>query len=172
MKQSELENLMYVALRFKPDYYGINLSADGWTSIDAFIYRINFLHGENILDRILLYQIVKKNPRFSINAFRTKIKANIVNDEVAATTMRKTLPPDKLWYVLQDGDNFSDKFVILPRKNEKYVVLKSRYPVQERPENILLIDARQMSAAGYAFYLLQNGDILTERVSGKFVRKQ
>ena len=43
VKKNELENLLYIALRFKPEYYGLNLDPDGWMNIDVLIYRINFL---------------------------------------------------------------------------------------------------------------------------------
>ena len=81
MRKSEVENLIYVALRFKSDEYGIVVDSEGWTKIDDFIYRINFLHGANIIDRIALYSIVKHNPKFTMNVFKTKLKANKLKNE-------------------------------------------------------------------------------------------
>ena len=169
MKKNELENLLYIALRFKPEYYGLNLDPDGWMNIDVLIYRINFLHGQDVLDKIGLYQIAKNNPRFSINVFKTKIKANVV-DCVVDETIKKTLPPDTLYYISQTPIKVHNKLVILPEENAKYVVLKTSLPYGINKSCVLRIDSRQMSAAGYKFYLASNGDFLTERVSVKFIR--
>ena len=79
MKKQELENLLYIALRFKPEHYGIKTNAEGWANIDDLIYRINFLHGQDLLDRISLYGLIKNNPKFTLNVFKTKIKANKTN---------------------------------------------------------------------------------------------
>ena len=169
MRKSELENLIYIALRFKPDYYGIMVGQDGWVKIDEFIYKINFSHGANIIDRIGLYQIAKKNPKFSINAFKTKIKANAIDGVAEPITIKKTLPPDVLYYVSETSFKISPKEIILPKNGAKHIVLLKKVP-DNTSGMVLLVDSRQMFAAGYEFFLSHNGDILTERIPGKFVK--
>lgn len=169
MKKQELENLLYIALRFKPEHYGIKTNAEGWANIDDLIYRINFLHGQDLLDRISLYGLIKNNPKFTLNVFKTKIKANYV-EGIVGETMKKTIPPDVLYYVSEDYLKIHNRFVLMPEEGQKYVILKTEYPYGTPRSHILVIDTRQMSAAGYKFYLASNGDYLTERVSVKFIR--
>ena len=168
MRKSEVENLIYVALRFKPDAYGITLDRDGWTKIDDLIYKINFLHGATIIDRSALFKITKRNPKFTTNLFKTQIKANKFKDEENQLTLKRTLPPDTLYCVLNEGFVFHSKQIIKPCDGDKFVVLKTVRPGGVDPSRIVVIDSRQMLAAGYSFYLAHNGDILIERVPCKF----
>lgn len=170
MRKSEVENLIYVALRFKPEEYGIVVDSEGWTKIDDFIYRINFLHGANIIDRIALYSIVKHNPKFTMNVFKTKLKANKLKNEEAPITLKKTLPPDQVYGFINCDFEFHSKQIVKPEPGTKFVVLLSRQPKDVDGKRIIIVDSRQMLAAGYAFYLSHDGDILTEKVPCKFAK--
>jgi putative RNA 2'-phosphotransferase len=170
MKRKELENLLYIALRFKPEQYGIRLNSDGWTPIDELIYKINFLNGEEILDRTLLYKIVNGNSKFTINIFKTKIKANKVEGFVH-DVLQKTVPPDILYYISQQPLVLDRQFVLQPEGNSQYVVLKNNYPYGVNRNCIAIIDSRQMLAAGYKFYLNNNGDFLTDAITVQFIKQ-
>lgn len=170
MRKSEVENLIYVALRFKSEEYGIVVDSEGWTKIDNFIYRINFLHGTNIIDRIALYSIVKHNPKFTMNVFKTKLKANKLKSEEAPITLKKTLPPDQVYGFISYEFEFHSKQIIKPEPGNKFVVLATKRPENVDGKRIIIVDSRQMLAAGYTFYLSHDGDILTEKVPCKFVK--
>ena len=57
----------------------------------------------------------------------------------------------------------------MPKNGAKHIVLLKKVP-DNTPGMVLLVDSRQMFAAGYEFFLSHNGDILTERIPGKFVK--
>lgn len=166
MDIKQIEQTLYIALRFKPEYYGIIISHDGWVSIRRVIERINFVHGYNMIDKATVNKIVKNNPKFEVNTLRTKIKAN-KTEEKEVQKIKKTIPPDVLYYVcLKPIDH---KVGIKPNDGEQYVVLKQEYPDNYGPQSVLKIDSRKMFAAGYVFFLTDSGDVLTATVGPKFI---
>ena len=169
MDIKQIEQTLYIATRFKPEYYGIVVSHDGWMNVGTVIQRINFVHGYNMIDRGILNKIVKNNPKFEVNAFKTKIKANKINnaEEVQSQKIKKTIPPDFLYY--QSETSISPKIGIRPNEGEQYVVLKTDYPQKGKANLIYKIDSQKMFAAGHVFFITDSGDVLTAAVGPKFV---
>ena len=81
-----------------------------------------------IIDRIALYSIVKHNPKFTMNVFKTKLKANKLKNEEAPITLKKTLPPDQVYGFIGYDFEFHSKQIIKPEPGNKFVVLLSRQP--------------------------------------------
>jgi putative RNA 2'-phosphotransferase len=169
MDIKQIEQTLYIATRFKPEYYGIVVSHDGWMNVSTVIQRINFVHGYNMIDRSIFNKIVKNNPKFEVNTFKTKVKANKVGnaEEVQSQKIKKTIPPDFLYYTTTSILN--PKVGIRPIEGEQYVVLKTEYPQNANAGSIYKIDSQKMFAAGHVFFITDNGDILTATVGPKFI---
>lgn len=167
MNQQDTEKLLYHILRFNTTSYGIE-SNNGWVNIDNLIYKVNFQHGDDILDRMLIYKIIKNNKKFSINFMKTKIKANHVEGE-QQMVLKKAIPPDMLYFKTNRKITTHGKFVITPEKEEKFLSL-STSPMANNNNIVVEVDSRQMFAAGYVFYISDTGDFMTEKINSKFVK--
>ncbi len=167
MNQHDAEKLLYHILRFSTSSYGIEVN-DGWVNIDSLIYKVNFQHGEDIFDRVLIRKITKDNNRFSINFMRTKIKANVVDGE-QYVALKKAIPPDKLYYKKKELFHPTGKYVITPENNEKLLQLSAN-PEANGCATIIEVDSRQMFAAGHTFYILDSGDYMTDKINSQFVK--
>jgi RNA:NAD 2'-phosphotransferase (TPT1/KptA family) len=167
MTQNDAEKLLYHILRFSTASYGLE-SNDGWVNIDSLVYKVNFQHGEDIFDRVLIRKITKDNNRFSINFMRTKIKANIIEGE-GQVALKKAIPPDRLFYKTNKPFSYTGKYVILPENGEKLLQLGVN-PEANGHSTVIEIDSRQMFAAGHVFYILDSGNYMTDKIKSQFVK--
>ena len=167
MNQQDVEKLLYHILMFNTNAYKFE-SKNGWVNIDELIYNVNFQHGKELLDRILVYKITKDNPKFTINLFRTKIKANPINGE-KQIVLKKAIPPDVLYYKTNRKLVTRGQYIITPDNDEKFLQLTAS-PLADDYNLIFEIDSRQMFAAGYVFYISNAGMFMTEKITSKFVK--
>ena len=167
MTQNDAEKLLYHILRFSTAAYGLECK-DGWVNIDSLVYKVNFQHGEDIFDRILIRKITKDNNKFAVNLMRTKIKANIIEGEVQMA-LKKAIPPDRLFYKTNKPFSYTGKYIIMPENGEKLLQLVVD-ATADNYSTIVEIDSRQMFAAGHVFYILESGNYMTDKIKSQFVK--
>ena len=163
MNNTELEKLIYNALHFKTDYYGIKFDNKGWTLIDAVIHRINFVHGKELVTKKEFFNVVKNNPKFTLNWNKHKVFANEGGETFENV---KAIPPDRLFYISSAKLN---KYGLQPIPPSKNVTLLASVEQHVPSENIWVIDSRKMFAAGYKFYMTSENKWTTESVSPIFI---
>lgn len=167
MNQQDVEKLLYHILMFNTNAYKFE-TKNGWVNIDELVYNVNFQHGKELLDRILIYKITKDNPKFTVNMFRTKIRANPIKNE-KQSVLKKAIPPDVLYYKTNRKLVTHGKYVIVPEGDERFLQLTTS-PLANEHGLVFEIDSRQMFAAGYAFYISNTGMFMTEKITSKFVK--
>lgn len=166
MELKKIAQIVYEALTTKTTYYGIKVDASGWAKTKQLIERINFMLGNDILDNDVIFQIVYKNPQYSTNLFRTKIRANITENK---NVFKSVIPPDKLYYKTNRRYNIDENFIITPAENSKYIELTSDEE-SSQANFVLIISAGKMFTAGYKFYT-KNNKYYTEKLPSSFIIK-
>ena len=169
MSRVELEQLIYSAIKHQPKYYGLILGEDGWIGIDTLIYRINFLENKEVLSRSKLLKLAENNPKFTLNFFKTQIKANEINDD-SLVMIRKSIPPVLLYLVLNKNCTREDD-TIVPCNGKDRVKLRESVDREIDANRVLKINSEQMFAAGYSFYRSDKNDWFTKRIPIQFVSK-
>ena len=163
-------------LRHEPGLIGIRVDEHGWADVEELIAGIQAA-GHPEFDMAALEEIVETNnkQRYSFSSDKRLIRANQGHSIPVDVELPVTSPPDTLWH------GTADRFV--PSIMEKGILRMSRLYVHLSPDEetarivgrrhgrpvILRVDAGQMEADGYVFYLSANGVWLTTEVPVKYI---
>ena len=163
-------------LRHEPGLIGIRVDEHGWADVEELIAGIQAA-GHPGFDMAALEEIVETNnkQRYSFSSDKRLIRANQGHSIPVDVELPVTSPPDTLWH------GTADRFV--PSIMEKGILRMSRLYVHLSPDEetarivgrrhgrpvILRVDAGQMEADGYVFYLSANGVWLTTEVPVKYI---
>ncbi|MDO4408985.1 MAG: RNA 2'-phosphotransferase [Eubacteriales bacterium] len=163
-------------LRHEPGLIGIRVDEHGWADVEELIAGIQAA-GHPEFDMAALEEIVETNnkQRYSFSSDKRLIRANQGHSIPVDVELPATSPPDTLWH------GTADRFV--PSIMEKGILRMSRLYVHLSPDEetarivgrrhgrpvILRVDAGQMEADGYVFYLSANGVWLTTEVPVKYI---
>lgn len=163
-------------LRHEPGLIGIRVDEHGWADVEELIAGIQTA-GHPEFDMAALEEIVETNnkQRYSFSSDKRLIRANQGHSIPVDVELPATSPPDTLWH------GTADRFV--PSIMEKGILRMSRLYVHLSPDEetarivgrrhgrpvILRVDAGQMEADGYVFYLSANGVWLTTEVPVKYI---
>ena len=167
--RERLERLIYSALKYQYKAYGFILDEEGWLGVDTLIDRINFLENEDLLTRSTLIKLVENNPKFSLNFFKTQIKANEIKDD-SLVTIRRSIPPVRVYLILnknckREGDE------IVPCNGHDKIKLVASVDRNIDANRVLRVNSELMFAAGYIFYRSDKNDWFTARVPIRFVSR-
>ena len=157
-------------LRHNPSAAGIKLDTHGWANVDELIVGINRT-GRKI-DFDTLAAIVNGNGkhRYAFNEDRTKIRASHGHSTAVDLQMAKKAPPDILYHGTAEKYLQSIKLGGITKRTRLFVHLSSdtataiKVGARHGKPVVLTIDAKQMYADGYTFYLSENGVWLTDCV--------
>lgn len=169
LSRVELEQIIYSAIRHQPRYYGLILDEGGWVGVDTLVYRINFLHNKELLTKATLVKLAEKNPKFSLNFFKTQIRANEIDDE-SLVTIRKAVPPETLYVVVNKnctrvGDD------VIPCGDADRIKMCASIPENVETNRILRVDSGRMFSEGYNFYHSDRDDWFTRRIPVRYVSR-
>lgn len=179
MNQSIVSSSKFLSLilRHQPEAIGMQLDDEGWLAIDELIVNAN-LRGKKISLEII-HEVVATNDkkRFSLSDDGLRIRANqghsIANIEL---NLQRVQPPEFLFHgtvaafmepIRKDG---------LQKRSRNHVHLSSDESTaikvaQRRGKPVILtVEAARMSAAGFEFFLSENGVWLTNDVPVSFIR--
>jgi uncharacterized protein len=162
-------------LRHNPDKIGLVLDEHGWAEVDELLAKINRFGFS--LDRAGLEEVVAQNnkQRFTFNADGQKIRASQGHSIPVDLELQPLSPPEVLYHgsasrflssILEKGLlPGSRTHVHLSKDMETARAVGKRHgsPV------IFQVQARQMEAEGYPFFLSANGIWLTATVSPRFL---
>lgn len=172
---TRLSKLLSYILRHKPSAYEIVLDENGYTNVDELISKLN-THNENINFEILQYIVNTNNKkRFAFNDDLTKIRASQGHSVDVELGYTEQQPPDVLYHgtvekflasILKDG---------LQKMQRHHVHLSAdkttATKVAERRGKPIILEIKtgEMFAAGYKFYLSDNGVWLTDLVPVRYI---
>ncbi|MDX1966663.1 MAG: RNA 2'-phosphotransferase [Planctomycetaceae bacterium] len=170
-----ISKFLSLVLRHQPEIIGLTLDDNGWANVDELIERINSTGRR--LDRTLLDRVVAENNkrRFSMSADGLSIRANQGHSIEVDLALKAVEPPEVLYHGTATRFLDSIRASGLHSGSRQHVHLSSDLTTATavgkrhgRPA-VLHINAREMSLAGYLFYLSDNEVWLTERVPAEFI---
>lgn len=161
-------------LRHHPEAAGIELDKNGWADTQELICAVRKKYQG--FDMAQLEYIVENNDkkRYSFNEDKSKIRARQGHSVDVDVELKKVKPPEFLYH------GTARRFLFSIMKNG--IVPGSRLYVHLSPDEetagkvgsrhgepaILKINAGEMEAAGYSFYLSENGVWLTKLVPTEY----
>lgn len=170
-----ISKLMSLVLRHKPEAIGLQLDENGWASVQELIQKIN--ENGNRVNFDIINTVVDTNDkkRFSFNADKTMIRANQGHSLEVELNLKAVIPPDTLYH--GTTERFVDSILKegLKKQQRQHVHLsidittaKSVGSRHGKPV-ILNINAKAMTAAGFLFYLSDNGVWLADSVPVEYI---
>ncbi|MBQ9609915.1 MAG: RNA 2'-phosphotransferase [Lachnospiraceae bacterium] len=182
MPLKDTSKFISLILRHKPETIGIALDEHGWAKVDELIEGINKSKGDNKDDYLtisILEEIVATDnkQRYSFNEDKTLIRANQGHSIPVDVELEKKIPPDVLYH--GTGEKYVasiDRQGLVP-KTRLYVHLSKDVETARNVGRrhgkpvIYEIDASEMAADNYDFYLSVNGVWLTKSVPIKYMKK-
>lgn len=175
MSHKDISKFVSLVLRHEPEKIGITLDENGWTDCHTLIEAAG-RRGKRF-DHDMLVKIVRDNDkqRFALSEDGRRIRANQGHSVPVDLALQPQTPPEFLYH------GTVPKFLESIRsgglhKGERHHVhlspdLTTATKVGERRGKavILSIRAAEMSAAGYRFYISENGVWLTDAVPPEFI---
>lgn len=163
-------------LRHRPDIAGIRLDEHGWAKVPELLQGINKTQSLTMAE---LEHIVATDgkQRYSFNEDKTMIRANQGHSIPVDVEPERKVPPDRLWH--GTGKKYTESIdqTGLVRKTRLYVHLSADRDTaltvgSRHGEPVIYeVNAAQMHADGYPFYLAANGVWLTKYVPVLYLRK-
>lgn len=173
---TRVSRFLSLVLRHRPDQIDLELDEAGWASIEQLVERASSVGKE--LNRELILEVVRTNDkqRFAISPDGLRIRARQGHSIPVDLELRPVEPPELLFHGTADRfvESIRDKGLLagsrlhvhLSKDRETATKVGRRHG---RPV-VLLVEAGKMWAAGYIFYLSENGVWLTAKVPAAFIR--
>jgi putative RNA 2'-phosphotransferase len=174
-QQKRISKRLSLHLRHEPETLGLTLEPGGWVNVDDLIAGFSKVHFN--ITREQLEEVVRDNDkqRFSFDETGLKIRANQGHSTEVDLQLQPQTPPDILFHgtstdalgaILKDGlQRMARHHVHLSTDKEMMLKVGQRHgkPV------LVKVKAKEMSEAGYKFYLSDNGVWLTDEVPAAFL---
>lgn len=170
-----MSKFLSLVLRHKPDEIGLSLDDNGWAEI-AELIRLANAHGVG-LTRALVDQIAAESDkqRFALSADGQRIRASQGHSVAIDLALPESEPPEQLYHGTATRFLDSIRSTGLHSSSRQHVHLSldettaTRVGQRHGKPVVLVIRAREMSAAGHRFFLSANGVWLTECVPVEFI---
>ena len=177
MSLTDTSRFISLILRHKPETIGITLDEHGWANVNELIEGISRTRP---FDMEMLEEIVRTDnkQRYSFNEDKTLIRANQGHSIPVDVELPEKQPPEVLYH--GTGEKFTasiDEKGLIP-KSRLYVHLSQDGATAKNVGSrhgkpvIYEVDAAQMAADGYTFYLSVNGVWLTKEVPVRYLKKR
>jgi putative RNA 2'-phosphotransferase len=170
-----LSKFLSLVLRHEPETIGIELDAAGWVQVDRLLEAMH-AHGRPVTrEQLELVVATSDKQRFALSDDGVRIRANQGHTVDVELGYQPAEPPEILFHgtpekfvasILAGGLHRGERHhVHLSPTEETARAVGSR---RGRPV-ILRIRAREMQAAGHAFFHTPNGVWLTEHVPPRYI---
>jgi len=167
--KTQMSVFLSLVLRHHPEVAGLELDEHGWANVSRLIDGVN--RAGKALDRETLEEIVRTDAkgRYRFNEDHTKIRANQGHSVKVDVDLKETTPPDVLYHgtaarflnhILENGEGLKPMgrlYVHLSKDCETAWKVGARHGSPA----VLNVNAGQMQADGYSFFLSENGVWLT-----------
>src|SRR5882724_6419298 len=171
----KISKFLSLVLRHKPEEIGLTLNQNGWADVEELI-RLANSRGHRFT-RPLLEQVVAENDkqRFAFSNDGQRIRANQGHSVVVDLALPPAAQPKVLYHGTAARFVASIRTAGLHAGNRQHVHLSldvataTKVGQRHGKPVVLVVRAREMSAAGHRFFLADNGLWLTERVPVEFI---
>lgn len=174
----KLEKLLSFLLRHSPETLNLQMDESGWVDTEALVKAVKTKNPK--FDLKALQKIVRdsQKQRFAFSEDGSKIRASQGHSVEVNLGLTPTDPPELLYHgtverfldsIMQDG---------LKKGDRQHVHLSGDLETAQKVGQrrgkaiILLVKAREMQAAGYPFYLSENGVWLVDGVPPQYLDLQ
>jgi len=171
----QLSKFLSFVLRHQPDAVGLVLDPQGWADIDDLIEKGNA--SGTAFDREDLLHVVDTSDkkRFSLSPDGRRVRAAQGHSVSVQLGLSPQVPPAVLYH--GTATRFVDSILAegLKPQERQYVHLSADEDTAARVGKrhgtplILKIDALRMQAAGFSFFMAENGVWLTDEVPAEFL---
>ena len=170
-----ISKFISLVLRHRPEVIGLQLDENGWANVNELIQKIN--ENGTAVDVDTINTVVETNDkkRFAFNEDKTMIRANQGHSIEVELNLNAVIPPDILYHgtaeknmeiILKEGLKKQQRqHVHLSLQKEIAKAVGSRHG---RPV-VLTINSKAMVAAGFIFYLSENGVWLVDYVPVEYI---
>jgi putative RNA 2'-phosphotransferase len=171
----QLSKFLSFILRHQPDAIGLGLDSHGWAKIDELIEKGNAARAHFSREDVLHVVETSDKKRFSISADGLCIRAAQGHSVSVDLGLSPQEPPPVLYH--GTATRFIDSILregLRPQARQQVhlsVDVATAWRVGQRHGKgiILTVDAFRMRAAGFKFYLAENGVWLTDHVPPEFL---
>ena len=166
----KLSKFLSLVLRHRPQRIGITLDGAGWANVEELIVAANKAGVALTKEKLEFIIEHDKKKRYAFFLDGKFICANQGHSIDVDLGLKAMIPPEILYHGTAEHFLFGIRQKGLQRKRRQYVHLSSDEETaitagQRHGEPVvLLIQAKEMHADGYKFYLSENGVWLTEEV--------
>jgi len=175
-RQTKISKFLSLILRHKPEEINLSLDENGWAEVSELLRKSAEYDFPFTLDELETVVAANDKKRFAFDEAKLKIRANQGHSIAVDVEFKEKVPPKILYHgtaernlesILQKGlEKRARHHVHLSTEIETARTVGIRYgkPV------ILAIDAEQMAAHGYKFYVSENGVWLVDEVPPEFLK--
>lgn len=175
-RKTSISKFLSLILRHKPETIGLILDKNGWANVADLLSKS--AQANNRLTAEELAEVVATNDkkRFSFDETKTKIRANQGHSIAADIEFEESIPPPILYHGTAEKNLSSILKTGLGKRARHHVHLSSdaaaarSVGARHGKPVILQIDAAQMTASGYRFYISANGVWLADAVPPQFLK--
>jgi len=176
-ESTKISKFLSLVLRHQPEVIGLMLDENGWADVGELMAKCN-ANGHKI-DIDALKHVVETNnkKRFAFNATFDKIRASQGHSIEIDLGYAATLPPKTLYHGTATKSVGGILLTGLEKRSRQHVHLskdiETAAKVGQRHGKVFIfeVDAGQMQADGFEFYISENGVWLTDNVPVKYLRE-
>lgn len=163
------KRLSYV-LRHRPDTIGLDLGEGGWLLVDELLAELAS-HGKSITQD-LLERVMAENDkqRFEFSDDQRRIRARQGHSAEVDLGYEPAVPPDVLYHgtATRNLDSIFERGLVKGNRHHVHLSVNQETMIQVAMRHgkpvLLAIDAKQMAADGYEFFVTGNNVWLTDRI--------
>lgn len=169
-----LSKFLSLVLRHDPGAIGIELDANGWTSVDELITKAGAKGQHFDMEELRAIVSESDKQRFAISADGTRIRANQGHSVEVQLGYEPSEPPTQLFH----GTAAHNLEVILVKGARHHVHLSAdkatalKVGQRQGKPAILRVDSGSMHRSGIVFYRSENGVWLTDHVPPAFLQME
>lgn len=171
-----LSKRVSLALRHRPDAFGIELDPHGWVDVPGLLHALS-AHGPRVtrddLDRVVAGN---DKQRFEVDTATDRIRARQGHSVDVDLALVPSTPPSVLFHGTPRRNLDSILATGIDRRGRHHVHLSADVETAERVGArrgafvVLEVDAGTMASAGHLFWRTDNGVWLTDTVPARYVR--
>jgi len=170
-----ISKFMSLVLRHKPEAIGLQLDENGWADVQELVQKIN--ENGTAVDIATIHLVVETNDkkRFAFNEDRTRIRASQGHSIEVELNLKPVSPPAALCHGTTERFLESILKTGLAKQQRQHVHLSEQVTTAKAVGSrhgkpvILTINAKAMVAAGFLFYLSDNGVWLVDSVPVEYI---
>lgn len=175
-RKTHISKFLSLVLRHKPEEINLVLDENGWANIADLIEKAVKSGTEFTIEELEEVVETSDKKRFSFDETKTKIRANQGHSIVVDVEFEEKTPPPILYHGTAERNLDSIFKTGLEKRERHHVHLSSETDTARAVGTrygkpvILEIDAAQMAANGFKFYVSANGVWLVDKVPPEFLK--